>query len=100
MIHQLFEAQVARTPGAIALSCQDKNLTYGELNARANQLAAVLGERGVKPGVLVAVALGDPWNLLSRSWRFSRRVVPMRLWTQVTRSLVSSGCWKIQDHLC
>jgi len=47
-VHQLFEAQVERTPEAVAVVCQDEQLTYRELNARANKLAAYLTklERG------------------------------------------------------
>ncbi len=52
---ELFEAQVARTPDAVAVTTQAAALTYRELNARANRLARVLVERGVGPEVLVAV---------------------------------------------
>ena len=41
-IHELFEAQVERTPEAIAVQFEGKYLTYRELNARANQLAHYL----------------------------------------------------------
>ena len=43
---QLFEAQVKRTPDAVALSMGPKALRYGELNARANQLASYLQNPG------------------------------------------------------
>ncbi|MCQ8129233.1 non-ribosomal peptide synthetase, partial [Methylomonas rivi] len=56
-IHQLFEAQVEKTPDAIALSFEDNQLTYAELNAKANQLAHYLIERGVGPDVLVGICL-------------------------------------------
>ncbi|MHC5831541.1 MAG: AMP-binding protein, partial [Nostoc sp.] len=46
-IHQLFEAQVERTPDNIAVIFEDKQLTYHELNARANQLAHYLQNLGV-----------------------------------------------------
>ncbi|MDQ2980404.1 MAG: amino acid adenylation domain-containing protein [Acidobacteriota bacterium] len=55
--HQLFEAQAARSPAAIALSFRDERLTYAELNARANQLANHLASLGVAPGVLVGLCL-------------------------------------------
>ena len=48
-IHQLFEAQVERTPEAIALVYEDEALSYAELNAQANRLAHQLIELGVKP---------------------------------------------------
>jgi amino acid adenylation domain-containing protein len=56
-IHQLFEAQVERTPDAIALVFEAEQLTYGELNRRANQLAHHLRALGVGPEVLVAICL-------------------------------------------
>ncbi len=54
-VHQLFEAQVDRTPDAIALELGSERLTYRELDGRANQLAAYLRELGVGPEVLVGV---------------------------------------------
>jgi amino acid adenylation domain-containing protein len=56
-IHQLFEAQVERTPDAIAVVFDAEQLTYGELNRRANQLAHHLRALGVGPEVLVAICV-------------------------------------------
>ncbi|MEH1973948.1 MAG: amino acid adenylation domain-containing protein [Nostoc sp.] len=56
-IHQLFEAQVERTPDAVAVVFEDKQLTYYELNARANQLAHYLKKLGVEPEVLVGICV-------------------------------------------
>jgi len=56
-IHQLFEAQVERTPDAIAVVSETEQLTYAELNRRANQLAHRLRALGVEPEVLVAICL-------------------------------------------
>jgi amino acid adenylation domain-containing protein len=56
-IHQLFEAQVKRTPDAIALIFENQQLTYRELNNRANQLAHSLQQLGVKPEVLVGICM-------------------------------------------
>ncbi|MCB8977443.1 MAG: amino acid adenylation domain-containing protein [Ardenticatenaceae bacterium] len=53
----LFEAQVAYTPGSIALSFGDEAVTYQELNQRANQLAHTLRDRGVQPQTLVGIFL-------------------------------------------
>ena len=46
-IHHLFEEQVERSPDAIAVVFEDKQLTYGELNQRANKIAHHLGTLGV-----------------------------------------------------
>ncbi|MCB9630379.1 MAG: LLM class flavin-dependent oxidoreductase [Sandaracinaceae bacterium] len=46
-VHQLFEQQVARTPGAVALVHRETQLTYAELDARSNQLAAHLRAQGL-----------------------------------------------------
>ncbi|MEU9864815.1 amino acid adenylation domain-containing protein [Streptomyces sp. NPDC047971] len=52
-----FERQVRRAPDAVALVCEDRELTYGELNAAANRLARVLVARGVRAEDVVGVAL-------------------------------------------
>jgi len=56
-IHQLFERQVERTPDAVALVFEEKQLTYQELNGRSNQLAHYLIKLGVKPETLVGICV-------------------------------------------
>ncbi|MBW4563379.1 MAG: amino acid adenylation domain-containing protein [Mojavia pulchra JT2-VF2] len=56
-IHQLFEAQVEKTPNAVAVVFADQQLTYRELNAKANQLAHYLQTLGVGPEVLVGICV-------------------------------------------
>ena len=56
-IHQLFEAQVARTPDAVAAIFEAQELTYRELNGRANQLAHHLRALGVGPEILVGICV-------------------------------------------
>jgi amino acid adenylation domain-containing protein len=61
-VHELFEAQVARTPDAVAITCEKETLTYRELNVRANQIAHWLQERGVKPDKLVGLCVDPSLN--------------------------------------
>ncbi len=56
-IHQLFEAQVKRTPDAIAVIFEQQELTYQQLNDRADRLADYLQTVGVKPDVLVGICV-------------------------------------------
>lgn len=54
-LHTVFEQQVERTPGALALCCNDLELSYEELNNRANQLGHYLQKNGVGAETLVGV---------------------------------------------
>ena len=56
-VHQLFEEQAARTPNAVAVVFEQQQLTYRELNNRANQLAHYLRKQGVAPDVPVGICI-------------------------------------------
>ena len=56
-IHQLFEEQVEKNPEAIAIVFKQQQLTYQELNQKANQLARYLQALGIKPEVLVGICV-------------------------------------------
>ncbi len=56
-IHELIEEQAERTPGAVAVVCGEKQLSYQELNRRSNQLAHYLRGLGVGPEVLVGICV-------------------------------------------
>jgi amino acid adenylation domain-containing protein len=56
-IHGLFEAQVRKTPDAVAVNLESEQLTYAELNTQANKLAHHLRRRGVGPEVFVALCM-------------------------------------------
>ena len=56
-VHQLFEEQVEQTPDTIAVEFEEQQLTYRELDDRANQLAIDLRHRGVQTGDAVGVCL-------------------------------------------
>lgn len=55
MIHQLFEEQVEKTPNQVAVIFEGEQLTYSELNTKANQLAHYLCQQGIKPEMLIAI---------------------------------------------
>jgi amino acid adenylation domain-containing protein len=56
-IHELFEEQAERTPGAVAVEIEGEPLTYAELNHRANQLGRFLKKLGAGPDVLVGICM-------------------------------------------
>ncbi len=56
-VHQLFEAQVEKTPDTTAVVFGSDGVTYRELNSRANRLANYLIEQGVGPDVMVGLAV-------------------------------------------
>ncbi|MFI1227664.1 MULTISPECIES: amino acid adenylation domain-containing protein [unclassified Streptomyces] len=57
VLPQLFEARAEQNPDRPAVEFEGESLTYGQLNARANQLARLLVDRGVGPEQFVALAL-------------------------------------------
>jgi amino acid adenylation domain-containing protein len=56
-IHELFEAQVAKTPDAVALVYEQEGMSYAQLNIQANRLAHYLRELGVRPDDRVAICV-------------------------------------------
>jgi amino acid adenylation domain-containing protein len=62
-LHQIFEAQVEQTPAATAVRFEGQELTYAELNRRANQLAHRLRKLGVGREVLVAICMEPSLDL-------------------------------------
>jgi aspartate racemase len=64
-VHQLFEAQAARAPEAVAVVYDDRPLTYAVLNARANQVAHHLRALGVGPEVLVGICVDRSPDLIA-----------------------------------
>ena len=63
-IHELFEAQVTKTPHAVAVKFNDRELTYAELNQKANRLAHYLQTLGVKPNTLVGICLERSFEMI------------------------------------
>ncbi|NJR45853.1 MAG: amino acid adenylation domain-containing protein [Hyellaceae cyanobacterium CSU_1_1] len=63
-LHQLFEAKVAEHSQAVAIVCQGKYLTYGELEQKANQLACYLQSLGVQAETLVGICLNRSLEMI------------------------------------
>ena len=64
-IHALFAAQVTRSPASVAVEVDGATLTYAQLLARGEQLAAALYVRGVRPGQAVAICLQRGIDMLA-----------------------------------
>ncbi|MBV9790045.1 MAG: AMP-binding protein, partial [Chloroflexi bacterium] len=63
-LHELFEAQAARTPEAVAVVWEDQQLSYDQLNRRANQLAHYLRARGVGPEMRIGLCVERSLDLI------------------------------------
>ncbi len=63
-LHQLFEAQVARTPDAVAVRYQEQQLSYHALNERANQLAHYLQQQGIGTETRVGICVERSLEML------------------------------------
>ena len=85
-IHELFEAQVERTPDAVAVVYEDRALSYGELNARANRLAHHLRELGVGPDDRVAICVERSIEMVVGLLAMLKAAAPMCRWTRPIRA--------------
>lgn len=65
LVHQLVETQATLRPKATAVVCADRQLTYAQLNHRADQLARTLCSLGVGPGSRVAVYMERSTDLVA-----------------------------------
>ncbi|WP_442603414.1 amino acid adenylation domain-containing protein [Paenibacillus sp. KN14-4R] len=63
-VHELFEEQVERTPDHIAIVFEDKELTYRELNSKANQVARTLRNEGIDENKIVGILISRSAELL------------------------------------
>ena len=76
-IHQLFEEQVNRTPDALAVVDEKQQLTYRELNERANQLAHHLQKCGIGTESLVGLCFERSVEMVVGLMEFGRLERPM-----------------------
>lgn len=63
-VHQLIEEAVDRMPDAVALACDGEEISFAELDRRANQVAHALIRLGVRPGALVGLFLARSAELV------------------------------------
>ena len=78
--HELFETQAKQTPERVAVSFEGQSLTYGELDARANQLARLLRKAGVGPDVLAGISVDRSLGMLVALlavWKAGGAYVPL-----------------------
>lgn len=79
-VHELFERQVARTPDAVAVVCGERQLSYRQLNERANRVAHRLRRRGVGVEALVGVCLERSPEMIAALlgiWKSGAAYVPL-----------------------
>ncbi len=65
LLHNLFEEHARRTPERVAVVFEDEQISYGELNARANRLAHYLLKHGVGPEVIVGICVERSVEMLT-----------------------------------
>ncbi|WP_182905587.1 non-ribosomal peptide synthetase [Microbispora sp. H13382] len=78
-VPEMIAETVRRTPAAVAVACGETEVTYAELDRRAARLAAVLRERGVRPGDVVGVCLPrsvEAITALLAVWRAGAAYLP------------------------
>lgn len=63
-VHQLFEEQVVKSPNRIALVCEEKKITFKELNSMSNIIARCMQKRGIKEGDTVAIIMDKSIELI------------------------------------
>ena len=99
-VHQLFEEQVERTPDAVAVVFENQELTYGELNARSNQLAHYLQSQGVGPEDLVAVCMERSVEMVVGVLGVLKAGGPTCRWTHRIRPTAWVSCSMMPDQSC
>jgi amino acid adenylation domain-containing protein len=79
-VHELIEAQVTRTPDAIAVVSGNEKISYAELNRKANQLAHHLRSLGIGPDTLVGICVERSVDMLIGLlgiWKAGAAYVPL-----------------------
>ena len=94
-VSELFAAQAAQTPEAVAVVFEDQQLTYAQLDGRANQLAHHLRSLGVGPEVVVGLCVERSLQMVVGCSASSRPAAPTCRSIQAIRRSVSPSCWKM-----
>ncbi|MCK4980145.1 MAG: AMP-binding protein, partial [Candidatus Delongbacteria bacterium] len=63
-IHQMFEEQVEKTPEKVAIVLENREITYGELNSKSNQLARSFRSKGVKPDTVIGMMVDRSFEMI------------------------------------
>ena len=95
-VHELFEAQAARTPDAVAVVSEDERITYRELNARANRVARRLKALGVGTESTVGVMMERSPEMVTTLLAVLKAGGHTCRSTSPTRSRASNSCWKMR----
>lgn len=99
-IQTLFEEQVDKAPDAMAVICGEERLTYGELNARANQLAHYLKGMGVGPEVCVGICVERSLEVVVGFLGILKAGGCMCRWIPAIRWSVWRICCRMREYWC
>lgn len=97
-IHELFEAQAARTPDAVAVTYGQDALTYAQLNQRANQPVHFLRKRGAGPEILVAMYMERSLDMVIALLAILKAGQPMCPWIPRIHRTGSRSCSTTQSR--
>ena len=95
-VAELFERQVQQTPEANALWFAGAELSYAELNRRANQLGHYLQRLGAGPEVRIGIVLERSLELVVAVLGVLKREQPMCRWSRSNQRRDYSRCWRMQ----
>ena len=99
-IHDLIARKRPRTPAATAVVYRDRQISYRELDERANQLAYVLQRRGVGPEVRVGVYMDRSLEMIIGLLGILKAGEPMCHWTPLIPRSGWRSCCKMQQFFC
>ena len=99
-LHELIEEQAGRAPEAPAVLFENKQLTYRQLNERANQLACHLQRLGVGPDTLVGVCVDRSLEMMVGLLGILKAGGPTCRWIRSIRRRGWRSCWRTRASRC